>query len=80
MIQSKSNTMKQSKVDAFKKIAEKRTMRVLDSLRLLGQCANRRSYEYTDAQVQKIFGEIRRAVRDAEHRFKNDRKNIKFKL
>ena len=74
------NASEQSKADAFKKIAEKRTIRVLDSLRLLGQCANTRTYEYTDAQVQKIFGEIRRAVRDAEMRFKNDRKNIKFRL
>ena len=71
-----SKVSKLSKADAFRKIAEKRTTRVLDSLRLLGQCANRRSYEYTDAQVQKIFSEIRRAVRDAEQCFKNDRKNI----
>ena len=78
MIQSTKTT--QSKAEAFRKIAEKRTTRVLDSLRLLGQCANRRSYEYTDDQVKKIFTEIRRAVRDAEQRFKDDRKNIKFKL
>lgn len=75
-----SNTMKQSKTDAFKKIAEKRTTRVLDSLRLLGQCANRRSYEYTDTQAKKIFNEIRRAVRDAEQRFKDERKGTQFKL
>ena len=71
---------KQSKAEAFRKIAEKRTTRALDSLRLLGQCANRRSYEYTDDQVKRIFTEIRRAVRDAEQRFKDDRRNVKFKL
>lgn len=73
-------TRRLSKTDAFKEIAAKRTVRVLDSLRLLGQCANRRSYEYTDVQVQKIFREIRNAVRDAEQRFKNSKKDIVFKL
>ena len=71
---------KQSKAEAFRRIAERRTTRVLDSLRLLSQCANRRSYEYTDAQVQKIFREIRSAVRDAEQRFKNSKKDVIFKL
>lgn len=71
---------KLSKEQAFKKIAERRTVRVLDSLRLLSQCSNRRSYEYTEAQVQKIFREIRQAVRDAEQRFKSSRTSSKFKL
>ena len=69
-----------SKADAFKEIAAKRTIRVLDVLRLLGQCSNRRSYEYTDVQVQKIFRSIRNAVRDTEQRFKNGKKGIAFKL
>ena len=69
-----------SKADAFKEIAAKRTIRTLDSLRLLGQCSNRRSYEYTDAQVQKIFREIRNALRDTEQRFNNSKEKITFKL
>jgi len=72
--------IKLSKEEAFKKIAERRTIRVLDSLRLLGQCSNRRSYEYTDAQVQKILREIKQAVRDVEQRFKSSRTTSKFKL
>jgi len=69
-----------SKADAFKEIAAKRTVRVLDTLRLLGQCSNRRSYEYTDAQVKKIFREIRSALRDTEQRFNNSKEQIKFEL
>ncbi|MBI2909419.1 MAG: hypothetical protein HYX92_17375 [Chloroflexi bacterium] len=75
-----SGASREPKADAFKRIAEKRTARVLEALRLLGQCANRRVYDYTDAQVAKIFGEVRRAVRDAEQRFSEDRKNVKFEL
>jgi len=73
-------TKRLSKADAFKEIAAKRTIRVLDSLRLLGQCSNRRSYEYTDAQVQKIFKEIRNAVRDTENHFKDSKREITFNL
>jgi len=69
-----------SKADAFKKIAARRTVRVLDALRLLGQCSNRRTYEYTDVQINKIFREIRNATRDAEQGFKNSSKKITFKL
>lgn len=74
------NSNYSSKAEAFKGIASKRTIRILDSLRLLGQCSNRRSYEYTDAQVQKIFREIHNALRDTEQRFKNSKGKITFNL
>jgi len=70
----------ESKAQRFKMIAERRTNRVLDSLRLLGQCANRRTYEYSDAQVQKIFREIRRAVNESQEKFKHNREKARFKL
>ena len=64
----------------FREVAGKRTVRILDALRLLGQCANRRSYQYTDAQVDKIFREVRRALRNAEEQFKNSKNRIDFTL
>ena len=75
-----TNKKQQTKADAFKEIAAKRTVRVLDTLRLLGQCSNRRSYEYNDAQVNKIFREIRNALRETQLRFKNSKNKITFKL
>ena len=71
---------KRARAEAFRRIAEKRTGRVLDSLRLLRQCSNRRSYEYNDEQVTKIFREIRSALRHAEQSFKSNNKNMRFKL
>jgi len=72
---------KRAKSEAFRRIAERRTERVLQSLRLLGQCSNRRSYEYNDEQIAKIFREIRNAVRHAEKSFhRNDKKNTYFRL
>jgi len=75
-----TNAVRITKADAFKKVAEKRTIRVLDSLRLLRQCANRRSYEYTDSQVSKIFREIRGALRETEQSFKDGSRKTQFKL
>jgi hypothetical protein len=75
-----TNNRKPERADAFRRIAERRTQHVLESLRLLGQCSNRRSYEYNDEQVAKIFREVRSALRSAEERFKNDKKNTRFRL
>lgn len=71
---------KRSKTEAFRIIAERRTKRVLDSLRLLEQCSNRRSYEYTEEQVAKIFREIRSALRRAEQGFRSNNKSTDFRL
>ena len=72
---------KRAKAEAFRRIAEKRTERVLQSLRLLGQCSNRRIYEYNDEQAAKIFREIRSALRRAEQSFEgNNKRNTHFKL
>jgi len=68
------------KTERFVKIAEKRTERVLDSLRLLGQCSNRRSYGYSDDQVNKIFREIRRCIRQTEEKFRETKSKKSFRL
>ena len=68
------------KADRFIRIAEKRTQRVLESLRLLGQCSNKRIYEYSDEQVNKIFREIRYYVRETEQSFKGTKSKRTFRL
>lgn len=69
-----------TKAARFKRIAEKRTNRVLSSLRLIGQCSNKRSYEYTDAQVNNIFREIRQTLRETENKFRKAKIKKGFKL
>ena len=68
------------KADRFIRIAEKRTQRVLESLRLVGQCSNKRIYEYSDEQVNKIFREIRYYVRETEQSFKGTKSKRTFRL
>lgn len=74
------SSREQVRAEAFRRIAQRRTYRVLESLRLLGQCSNRRSYEYSNEQVARIFREIRGALRRAERSFDSNRRNTDFRL
>lgn len=42
----------------FKRIAQKRVQRVLDSLRSLSQCSNKRMYQWEEGQLVKIWNAI----------------------
>ena len=49
----------------FIRVAEQRTQKVLDDLRVLGKCAHPACYEYSSEDIEKIFDAIERAVQDA---------------
>jgi hypothetical protein len=63
----------------FKRIAEKRTNDIIRRIRLLGNCSNRSSYDYTDQQVSKIFAAVDKEVKEARARFTYTRRK-EFKL
>lgn len=48
----------QEKAERFKRVAENRTNKIIDQIRLLGNCSNRSNYEYTEEDVKKIFAAI----------------------
>lgn len=56
-------TNMEKKRERFVKIAEQRTNKIIDMMRLLGNCANKSNYEYSDEDVKKIFTAI-----DAEYK------------
>ena len=65
----------------FKKIASRRVQEILDKLRLLGNCANRGNYYYTDEQVKKILSAIDGEWRKVKSEFnKGKSKNKEFNL
>ncbi len=55
----------ESKADAFKRLARKRVTVALDKIRLIGNLANRGSYEYTEQQALAIRAALEGAVNDA---------------
>lgn len=50
--------MKESKRERFVRLAEARTNKILNMMRLLGNCSSKNNYEYTDKDVQKIFNTL----------------------
>ena len=67
------------KRERFKRLATQRTNLILQRLKVLGNCANRSAYSYTEEEVNKIFSEIERRVRETKAKF-HFPKSKEFKL
>ena len=65
--------------DRFKRLATVRTNIVLKRLKVLGNCSNRNIYEYDEQDIDKIFAEIDRKVRETKAKFHFPKKR-EFKL
>lgn len=65
--------------ERFKRLAVQRTNIVLKRLKVLGNCSNRSAYNYTQEDVDKIFFEIERRVRETKAKF-HFPKSKEFKL
>ena len=70
---------KEQKRERFKRLGTQRTNLVLRRLKVLGNCANRSAYDYSEEEVNKIFSEIERRVRETKAKF-HFLKNKEFKL
>lgn len=68
-----------NKRERFKRLAVYRTNEVLKRLKVLGNCANRSAYEYTEEEINKIFSEIERRVKEIKSKF-HFPKHKEFKL
>ena len=62
-------TKQVDKRQRFRRLASQRTNNVLQKLKILGNCANRSAYDYTEEDIQIIFLEIERAVKDTKAQF-----------
>lgn len=76
------NIYKQSQInkrERFKRLATYRTNEILKRLKIIGNCSNRSAYNYTEEEINKIFSEIERKVREIKAKF-HFPKNKEFKL
>jgi arsenate reductase-like glutaredoxin family protein len=58
-----------TKEDRFKRLAQQRTRNVLKALKILGNCSNKSSYEYTEEDLKKIFSTIELEVKNTKNKF-----------
>jgi len=72
--------MAETKKDRFKRIAGARTNKLLEMIKLLGNCSNTGNYEYTDDDVKKIFGALEKELKVAKSKFEQSSKGDKFQL
>lgn len=71
----------ETKRDKFVRIVENRTNKIIDMLRLLGNCANKANYDYTDADVTKIFNTLEKELKAAKMKYMAmESEDEKFKL
>ena len=71
--------MNENKKERFKRLATQRTNTVLQKIKVLGNCSNRSVYDYSEEDVNKIFSEIERKIRETKSKF-HFSKNKEFKL
>lgn len=57
------------KRERFVRIAEARTNKILEMIRLLGNCSSKSNYEYTEEDIRKIFGAIEKELRNTKNKF-----------
>lgn len=70
--------------ERFEKVASNRVQKVLDYLQLLGNCANRNNYEYTEKDVDLMFKEMNKSLKETRIFFdkeinKSNKSGFKFK-
>jgi len=70
---------KEIRFERFKRLAEYRTNLVLKRLKVLGNCSNRGAYEYSEEEINKIFSEIDKKVKETKTKF-HFPKEKEFKL
>ena len=72
----------ETKRDKFVRLAEARTNKIIDMLQLLGNCSNTSAYDYSQADVDKIFSAIENEVKEAKKKFNkiDSKKGSKFTL
>lgn len=63
--------MEETKQDRFKRLAESRANKLMDGMISLGKLSNTSNYEYTEEQIEKIFGALESELK---------RQKLKFKL
>lgn len=66
-----------TKKERFEKVAVQRTNKILKMIELLGNCSNKRNYDYSEKEVEKIFKVIEKELKDVKARFNIESKTKK---
>ncbi len=68
------------KEERFKRVAENRTNKIINQIRLLGNCSNKSNYQYDEEDIKKIFSAIDAELKLTKAKFQAKTDNGKFTL
>ena len=72
---------RESKHEKFVRIAVARTNKAAEMIRLIGNCSNASSYDYSEEDVKKIFTYLEKELKSARAKFSgNETEEGKFTL
>jgi hypothetical protein len=60
----------ESKNERFKRIATKRTIDIIEKIRILGNTSNKSTYSYNEDEINKIFRTIEAELKKQKAKFK----------
>lgn len=73
--------VKETKRERFKRVAENRTNKIITLMQLLGNCANKNNYDYTEKDVKLIIDTLEEEIRILKNKFNYETtKKRKFTL
>lgn len=64
--------MDETSAERFKRLAERRVVRTIKEIRLIGNLANRSNYSYERRDVDRIFKALEKELKAARGRFDSD--------
>lgn len=71
-----------AKSENFVRLAEARTNKIIDMIRLLGNLSNKSNYSYSNEQVESIFNSLEEVLQETKAKFIEESvpKKKKFRL
>ncbi len=64
-----------NKRQKFVELAEARVNKALKDMQLIGNLSNRSAYEFTDADIRKIFSALQKGLDTAKGKFSKESEN-----
>lgn len=63
---------KTEKRQRFEKVAGNRVQKILDTFQLLKNCSNRNNYDYSEKDVEQMFTELTKALKESRAAFTSE--------
>jgi hypothetical protein len=71
---------KETRNNRFKRVASKRVNDIIEKIRILSNCSNKSTYEYTEEEINKIFSEIDKYLKLTKAKFLSGKRERRFEL